>query len=78
MPTAAPLSALPTSEASLELARWFDAADTSRTLVPSQLDAGHAARIDSLTLPYLLPYWYKILGGRDGLMQLQPTAYNNS
>jgi len=59
MTTAAPLSALPTGEASLEL------------------DANHAARIDSLTLPYLYLYRYKILGGRDALMQLQPTNTNS-
>ena len=51
--------------------------DTSRTLVPSQLDASHAARIDSLTLPYLCLYRYEILGGRDALMQLQPTNTNS-
>jgi hypothetical protein len=51
--------------------------DTRRTLMPSQLDANHAARIDSLTLPYLYLYRYKILGGRDALMQLQPTNTNS-
>jgi len=47
--------------------------------VPSQLDAGHAARTASLTLPYLYlyVYRYKILGGRDALMQLQPTKTNS-
>ena len=51
--------------------------DESRTLRPNQLNANHAARIDSLTLPYLYLYRYKILGGRDALMQLQPTNTNS-
>ena len=45
--------------------------------MPGHLDASHAARIDSLTLPYLCLYRYKILGGRDALMQLQPTNTNS-
>ena len=51
--------------------------DTRRTLMPSQLDANHAARIDWLTLPYLYPNRYNILGGWDALMQLQPTKTNS-
>ena len=51
--------------------------DARSTIRPGQLNANHAARIDSLTLPYLYLYRYKILGGRDALMQLQPTNTNS-
>jgi hypothetical protein len=43
------------------------------TMTPAHVTQEHLNRIDELTRPYLYLYTYQVIGGRDALMQLQPT-----
>jgi hypothetical protein len=46
---------------------------TRKTVTAAELTAAQVKRIDTLTRSYLFRYRYELIGGRDALMQLQPT-----
>jgi hypothetical protein len=46
---------------------------TKKTVTPAELTAAQVKRIDTLTRSSLFRYRYEIIGGRDALLQLQPT-----
>jgi len=46
---------------------------TKKTVTPTELTAAEVKRIDTLTRSSLFRYRYEIIGGRDALLQLQPT-----